>query len=492
MSFLDRTKSGAKKVVKYTGVSWISGKVKSYRATKAATRAQRITVGATLSPNSVSDSIKQANDKIREDLERQQLEMEVAKAKKEIAAESAIFNGAKIRRGVKKFGLVIGLLILIMLPIGLFLYLGYTSHTGAFSYQEESYYGPVFSSVWSFIAPLGNLITSELSCVANPVSCLGTRTTTITQQVYPTFASFLSLSASNTQTVFLTTQSPSGTNLGQLFYSMENTGNVPIGVGTSNQVSVNVSCGSSNDAAAVTNCQQLTNMTSTTRYDSAYLFPGDTLVHETSINGHCPVSGSNIGTSGGTIASLSFNFTIYNYSAATIFPIEFEDNSFNQQLISSSQVLVPSLPSVNFVSPGPLQIALSLREPMPILTAATVIPVDTAITNNGAGGTSLNSFSIFVPMSLWPTSPESLNAGVWRCSPSNGGTRMNFAFPGSNYWNCSAVNPLSASQIILPAVSSLSGMHFNTVPILGYINYNYIQYLDMPFIIRPEGITCPS
>lgn len=428
-------------------------------------------------------------------IEERMQKLDLERALKESRASTQLFDRDKMVKGAKKYSAIILIIILLALPVGIFFYVNSANHTGPFSYQLESYYGPFFSQISSFITPLFSLISNELTCVANPVNCVGTHNSNQTQQVYTTFTSFLSTQPSqNPQTIFLT--SSSGNTLGQLFYTVQNTANVPLGSGTSNDILLNESCGSNNDPAATINCVGTTPQSPAFVENGVQLLPviftQQTIENRTDLSVQCPW---NPNVQLNSIASLQLNFTVKNYSAATIFPIQFMDSTFYQQLVSSQQTFNPTQPSISFVSPGPVQVTLSTTEPQPIVTDTGNMPISIAVSQEaGAGGTfHINSLSIFIPKSLWSSAPSSSG---WSCSTSNGGRSQQFILPGNNYWNCTSqlgdAIQQGGAQFTLPQVLSLNGEHFNSVPLLAYINYNYYQSMDMPFIVRTGGgVSCP-
>ncbi len=423
--------------------------------------------------------------------------LRLKRAEAEARAPYQLFDRAAFVRGTKKYSAIIIILILIALPVIIFVYLSTSSHTGFFSYQEQSYYGPIFSGVWSYISPIWGLISGELACVANPVSCVGVQNTNVTQNVYPTFTSFLSANPSQgTQTTFITSSYP-GTPA-DLFYTVQNTANVPLGYDTSNNVLLNTSCGSTDDPAATFNCQYSTNITSPKPYDarlSPVLEAGQTITNQTAVNVFCP---TNLQVQLDSIASIQLNFTITNYSAASIVPIEFVTNAYATELSIAGQELVPNAPTVSFVSPGPISIILSTSDPQPIETQSGNMPISVQVSNANPGNSySLNALSVFIPMSLWSVNVSSeisqLNP-IWSCSQANGGRTMGFVLPSSGYWNCTAKNPNDIVQLVLPQVLSLPGAeHFDTVPLLAHVNYNYIQKMNMPYVIRgSSAVSCSS
>ncbi len=420
-------------------------------------------------------------------------QLEELRLKQAVQAERTpyrLFDRAKFVRGTKKYSAIIIILFLIALPVIIFVYLSASGHTGFFSYQEQSYYGPIFSAIGSYISPIWGLISGELTCVANPVACVSPTQGPVTNYTAPTFSSFITANPTQNPAVAIITANYPGTPT-DLFYTVEDTANVPLGSGTDNNILLNTSCGSTNDPAAAFDCQYSTNVTSPKEYKvdlTPLIYPSQTITNQTSINAFCPTNLQVSVANGGSIASLQLNFTIENYSAASIAPIEFVTSSYAEELSVAGQPLMANAPTVNFVSPGPIHISLSTSVPQPVETNTGDMPINVEVNNSGTGNYYLNSLSIFVPMSLWSVNVLSemsqLNP-TWRCSPATGGLTANFVLPSADYWDCSAENPNSVIPLVLPQLVTLPGAeHFDTVPLLAHINYNYIEDMDMPYVIR--------
>lgn len=456
-------------------------------------------------------------------------EKEEAKQRKEMNAyklsqlkyekrhRTAIFDRDAFVRSAKRHALFLAIIFFGSLPFIAFAYISFTSHTYAFSYQQESFYGPILSQLWSYtIGPLWSAIVNINACnefgyISNYAVCSGTQNVNKTVVVYRTFTSFITATpAQNPLTVFM---SQAKDNPGQLFYSVTNNANVPLGSSTSNHLLVNTSCGGSNAgySADVYICKGTTNLSNNlpASYNTPLVpsvYPSETIENQTQVLVSCPVNTLKIQLP--SFADMLLNFTIQNYSAASVFPVEFIDSAFDQQLFASQQGLIPSAPSVTFVSPGPLQVSFSTSEPQPIITNGGNVPINLAIANNGPGRYVINKFIIFVPKSLWPNESQAYpsctpssqqSCAAWSCVDAANiphPIAMNFVFPTSGYWACTSTITSSAiasagTQIVLDNVPGLAGMHFNTVPILAYINYNYIQQMDMIFKPFPQGFTCP-
>ncbi len=435
------------------------------------------------------------DDNVREEalrkLEAKKIELEIKQSERAEKRENSAFNFGGAKRRVKRSAVWLILILIIITPLIVFYFEASSSHSGPFNYTFEAYYTSVFAPIGSFISPLTSLISSQSMCIFNPINCVGQQNVNITKVVYPTFTSFVSFTpASNPQTAFLT-----GNNTPvNLYYDVENTANIPLGFATNNALVLNESCGSTNNPPAAHICTATTSpttMLSNANFVSA-LLAGATTPNQTTVSVSCPLKNSQISLP--TLASIILNFTIKNYSAASLFPIQFVSKQFDQQLSLSSQALIPNQPSISFVSPGPVQVTMSAVEPLPILTDSGNVPILIAIKNKGSGnnGYKINSLSLFVPKSLWPSNPQSTG---WNCSTSTHSIKMQFALPGSSYWMCttnasSQQLESSGAQFVLPQLTSLSTMHFDTVPILAYINYDYYEYSDMPYIIRSSGSVC--
>lgn len=441
-------------------------------------------------------------------------ELEYTQLKRQVASETALVQGTAIYKGFKKIAyLVIGLLLIAIVG---FLVIGpaLTNHRGVFSYQDQAFYSPFINGISSFLSPLFSGFSGDIGCVVQAFSgtaCIGYSTSATVQNVYPTFNSFLTLTPApgtvnsifgSYQALFLTSKSGSP---GQLFYSVQNTANVPLGTDTNNPILLNESCGNPSDPAAGTNCMATTVFTPNIPPNSKFvsiILPQQTIENHTNLEASCPgaLPGEVLPSSGTvtvpSVGIIGANFTVKNYSAATTYPIEFLDSGFAQQLESASQAVQPNQKSVNFVTPGPLQITISASEPLPITTNTGSIPLSIAIDNYGTGSYVINMLSVFIPKSLWP---NPITIGSYTCSSSNGGRRLNFILPNSSYWNCTLVTPIQQNQFsgssgafVLPQVTSLPpAQHFDTVPIITYLNYNYIQSMSsFTYVVLNESLSC--
>ncbi len=386
------------------------------------------------------------------------------------------------------FKLIIGfVIIVIVISIPMFLF--YT-HSGIFSYQIES-----FSGITSFFSPLFSEVSQSFYCLSSPISCV-TTTSTVVNQTAPTFTSFLSINTPSQPQILFTSGS------GYLFYDLGNTANVPLGANRPNQFSITYTCGS-NEL-----CQNLTSLgkNSKTVQNPVLLFPGSTIQQQFLINGKCP-SNQNLAKQLPVEAQLYVETDVSNYSAGSIFPVNYINYSFYNQLLSSSQAFIPNQYSVVYVSPGPVQISISTDMKQPILSN-TNLSMLVQIQNNGQGEYYLNNLTVFIPAyipgqqagfssvsTMAITLPvnsgggtQSINLNVGQCILSSGGQVQNFVFPGDTFFKCNldvSSNPhLSSINFILPPPELLNNEHFDTIPILLYVNYNYVQNYTIPFIVE--------
>ncbi|MCL4399565.1 hypothetical protein M1293_03635 [Candidatus Parvarchaeota archaeon] len=391
-----------------------------------------------------------------------------------------------------KIGRLLGALFFIGLI--LFVFYSFETHSFLFSYNEQAFYGPFFSTLFSLSSGLVNSLSSNLACVANPVACSNLYTTPQVVNSPNTFQSFISASETPAETQLIMSLNPQQE---ELFYSVQNTGSVPLGLSTSNPLYMNISCGNSNDQAAGIICNStLTSFSQPAGSKYAdnvpfigEIFPGQTIENETAFYLQCPSSSSTVILP--AVASIEANFTIKNYSSATLMPLELASKTFIDQLIQSSQSFSPQAPSISFVSSGPVSIVVSTPEPQPVLTESGQIPISVQIQNNGQGKYLINKLELFISKDLWPVNPASSNTG-WSCSSSASVRQLDFVLPNESFWDCVYSQPITPSLsgfiFKLPQVSSLNGLHFDTLPVIGLANYNYFQSLDMPFIIRNESV----
>lgn len=355
---------------------------------------------------------------------------------------------------------------------------------------------PVLGTIGHLIASIPSSISSGLNFISNPLA--STTPPSQVVNVTSTFTSFLGLSAPTGQTLTLT-----GTSETQSFsYFVTDNANVPVGSSTSNNVLENISCGGTSTQATSV-CDALLSDFDTPPATSqssppivtgfpltANELPTQSLSYSFTATFKCPSSPIKFPTYGSFLLGL----TTFNYTAGSILPLEYASQSVAAQLTSASHPLIPSLPSVVFVTAGPIQLKLSTNLPEPILTKADQVPINVQINNIGTGSYSLNAVSLFISTNLSQSNPDELTANsMWSCSVSSGLTRQNFVFP-AGYWNCT-ISPRFLSSgssflFTLPAMQTLNGLHFNTIPVLGYVNYNYASKLSLPFVVQNETTVC--
>ncbi|MCL4406717.1 hypothetical protein M1139_01305 [Candidatus Parvarchaeota archaeon] len=404
----------------------------------------------------------------------------------------------KIIQNVSKRSLKIAIPIIIVILVVFFLAYGYivTSPTVSTANTYLLLHFPVLGTVWHLIASIPASISSGISFISNPLA--STTPPSQVVNVTSTFTSFLGLSAPTGQTLTLT-----GASETQSFsYFVTNNANVPVGSSTSNNVLENISCGGTSTQATSVCDALLSNFNTppATSQSSPPIvtdfplttneLPTQSLSYSFTATFKCPSSSIKFPTYGSFLLGL----TTFNYTAGSILPLEYASQSVAAQLTSASHPLIPSLPSVVFVTAGPIQLKLSTNLPEPILTKADQVPINVQINNIGTGSYSLNAVSLFISTNLSNSNPDELTANsMWSCSVSSGLTRQNFVFP-SGYWNCT-ISPRFLSSgssflFTLPAMQTLNGLHFNTIPVLGYVNYNYASKLSLPFVVQNETTAC--
>ena len=401
-----------------------------------------------------------------------------------------LFDPDKTVYTAKKYSVVIAALAIIIIPILIYWFV-YGQNSASAQYFN-TYYGASFKPVTGLISSIENSLLTGIEVIQNPYNIGGTApppTINTTQ----TFKQFLVLTAVPNQVITMT----NNPQLSTILYSIKDNANVPLGSGTPNNVLVSLSCGSTVSQQSAKVCQDmLSNFTSPVHASSppvitnlpliSEILPSETIDNSTSFYLNCPLAKTTFPT-GATVLG---NFTIKNYTAATILPIEFVSYNFNQKLLQASQPVLPSVPSVNFVTPGPIQVELSVPVQQPISTQVESVPINVKINDIGTGSPNISTLVLFVSKQFYPSNPTN---GQWTCTNSFPFNRGGFQFPGSGYWACT----LPASQLkgttsfifSLPHVATLGGLHFNTMSVIAGVVYNYNELLNIPFIIDNETCT---
>ena len=164
----------------------------------------------------------------------------------------------------------------------------------------------------------------------------------------------------------------------------------------------------------------------------------------------------------------------------------FVNKQYVKTLVSSQQSFYAQQPSEDFVSPGPVEIVANYQGQMPILNSTTLVPINIQMTNGGQGNVAINSFDIIFNSTDF--SAASLDVGGYTiptsgdCIPATAKTILSFKLPGAGYEDChipsnyfknSGINTLI--NLNLNLVHFNSNLHFDTLPIILYTNYNYSQ-----------------
>ena len=419
---------------------------------------------------------------------------EFIKLEEENKAKTRLFNTGSIIKSLKKYSLILAPFLILLVVI--VVYFIFVAPTNVGIVYTEVTYGSIFSKIGSLLSSGISSISTFIAEVQNP-NLLVTQPQITAVNSTPTFLSFLTFSYPPNQEVVLTTNPQQGT----ILYSVYNSGNVPLGPDTPNNLEVNISCGSTISPGAAEFCQDmLTKFITPSETQSSppaiknsslvnILVQGETKENTTTFQLSCPPSADKLTFP----LSISFlgSFLVKNYTAAVILPIEFMSDSFQSQLVSSAQAFVPAEPSFNFYSAGPVQIEVYTVVKQPIITKADSIPLEVTLKNNGNYPYEINNLSLYINKAFYPSNPTT---SYWNCVTASPIQRQGFQFPGSGYWDCYINNSKVLSSgpnfyLDLSPVSSLNGMHFNTMTVLGYVNYNYNETLNMPVVIANQMCT---
>ncbi|MGC8533649.1 MAG: hypothetical protein ACP5MV_03435 [Candidatus Parvarchaeum sp.] len=413
------------------------------------------------------------------------------KLEEENKAKTQLLDKDLLKKSLKKHSLLLAPFIILLVII--VIYFIFVAPTNVGIVYTEVTYGSIFSKVGGLISSGISSISTFIAEVQNP-NLLVTQPQVTAVNSTPTFLSFLTFSYPSNQQVVLTTNPQQGT----ILYSVDNNGNVPLGPDTPNNLEVNISCGSTVSPGAATYCKDMlskfinpaeTQSSPPAIKDSSLvgiLAPGETKENITNFELSCPPSSDKL-TFPLTMSFLA-SFLVKNYTAAVILPIEFMSDSFQSQLVSSSQALVPAEPSFNFYSAGPVQIEVYTVVKQPVITKIDSVPLEVSLKNNGNYPYQVNNVSLYISKNFYPSNPST---SYWSCVTASPTQRQGFQFPGSNYWDCYISNSKVLSSgstfyLDLNPVSSLNGMHFNTMTVIGYVNYNYNETLNMPVVISNQ------
>ena len=406
--------------------------------------------------------------------------------------KNRLFDTTSAKRSIKRNSVLFAPIIVLLVIV--VIYFIFIAPTNVGIVYTEVTYGSIFSKIGGLISSGISSISTFIAEVQNP-NLLVTQPQVTAVNSTPTFLSFLTFSYPPNQQVVLTTNPQQGS----ILYSVYNNGNVPLGPDTSNNLEVNISCGSTVSPGAAKYCQDLlskfisppeTQSSPPAIKDSSLvgiLAQGETKENITNFELSCPPSSDKLTFP----LSMSFlaNFLIKNYTAAVILPIEFMSDSFQSQLVSSSQALVPAEPSFNFYSAGPVQIEVYTVVKQPVITKIDSVPLEVTLKNNGNYPYEINNVSLYISKDFYPSNPST---SYWNCVTANPVQMQGFQFPGSNYWDCYISNSKVLSSgstfyLDLNPVNSLNGMHFNTMTVIGYVNYNYNETLNMPVVISNQA-----
>ena len=406
---------------------------------------------------------------------------------KESQKKEALFNAGPAKRKILRGSIMLIPVFILLIVIGSFLYISSVSHGGLFSYSFETYYGPIFGQIGSFISPITSLVSSDISCISNVIACTSPTPTAAVNNTYPSFTSFLAFTPESPVPTFYIENVSSFYN--ELFYTVKNNANVPLGSSYPNNILMSLSCGpGSKDPRSHVCFQTVNNNTFPGGINSPSYFlpfistvlPSDSIINETNVHLECPVSDTTLAKELPVESQLYMDFDITNFTAVTLLPLEFINSTFNSQIYSSE--LKPTVQSTNFVTPGPIQVSALVNVPQPVLSGSSSIPINIELKNHGSGAFVLNSLLVFYSARFGDAS--SLNP-QWSCAQADGGRAGNFVLPNASYYACSA--SVSTGQnfvFVLPNKPIAS--HFDTFPLIAAANYGYQENYTAPFFVRNQ------
>ncbi|MCW1293974.1 MAG: hypothetical protein OH316_01665 [Candidatus Parvarchaeota archaeon] len=432
-------------------------------------------------------------------------------------------NKMKAQSRRKRIGLGGVVLIVLILGVGgwLFVSSGIISHTGIFSYQIGGFYGPYISIISGYISSTTSSITSFLSNPEGYITNYFFPKTTSVQTPITTFTSFVSITPPATeQSLYITSSSASSSaNTQDLLFIADNLANVPLGSNYLNKLKFNVTCAPGDNV-----CTNLTDLAGGELVQPNVIFQNNQLQLSAPVNVHCPTNNKALAKQLPVQTSVNIIADTTNYTAASLLNLEYINSTFYNELISSSQAILPTQEATVIPSQGPLEVIPNLGQSEPLQNDQNA-SISITIDNLGSGSYALNNLTIYIPETDPPagistdastiipgggsgSSPAAsspsmtqsngyelqgidyLNSLTFQCvslsTGANNGLNIvqNFAFPTYGYIKCWPLN-LNQNSFLFQFSNFFmqNNEHFETMPVLLQINYNYTSTASLPFYV---------
>ncbi|MGC8681878.1 MAG: hypothetical protein ACP5TF_01120 [Candidatus Acidifodinimicrobium sp.] len=412
----------------------------------------------------------------------------------------------KIKSATRKKRLGLGATVLIGLLVVIagawFLLSGIASHTGIFSYQLGSFYGPYISSIESYTSSTFSMISGFLSNPQGYITNYFFPKTTSVQPPVTTFTSFVTITPPpSEQSLYITSSSSS--NSQNLEFVVGNSANLPLGSTYPNKLNLDIACAKGDNI-----CSNLTNLEYGESASLNVVFPGSEVQESVPIEVHCPTDNPPLAKQLPVQSSVEITASATNYTAASLLNLEYINSTFYGQLLYSSQTYIPSEEATVVPSQGPLEIIPNLGESEPVLNDQNA-SISIQINNLGSGTYVLNNLTVYLPYKYFFYNGVSYegysflsvvnkNKNSFDCSLLDTGQNsqldvvQNFAFPTYGYIKCWPDNMKQSSFLFeLPSFTMPNQAHFETIPLIFQTDYNYTQTSSVSFYVINDT-TCSS
>ncbi|MBE5727834.1 hypothetical protein IHE50_00230 [Candidatus Parvarchaeota archaeon] len=412
--------------------------------------------------------------------------------------ELSKMKSAKRRKGLG-FGAMVLIVLLLIVGGAWFVLSGIASHTGVFSYQVGGFYGPYISSIESYTSSTFSMISKFLSNPEGYITDYFFPQTTVVTPPVTTFTSFVTITPPpSEQSLYITSSSSSPSNpppSQNLEFVIGNSANLPLGSGYPNKLNLDITCAKGDNV-----CSNLTDLGNGKSFSPNVIFPGSEVQESAPIDIWCPTNNPSLAKELPVQSSVQIIANATNYTAASLLNLQYINSTFYNELLYSSQAYIPAEQATVVPSQGPLEVIPNLGESEPVASAQNA-SISIKINNLGSGNYALNNLTVYLPYkySFYNgvsyegysfSSVVNMNKNSFDCSLLDISQNnqldivQNFAFPTYYYIKCWPTNLQQSSFLLeLPNFTMPNEAHFETIPIIFQMNYNYTQTSSVSFYV---------
>ncbi len=409
--------------------------------------------------------------------------------------ELSKMKSAKRRKGLG-FGAMVLIGLLLIVGGAWFVLSGSASHTGVFSYQVGGFYGPYISGIESYASSTFSMVSNFLSNPQGYITNYFFPKTTVVTPPVTTFTSFVTITPPpSEQSLYITSSSPTSPTRESLEFVIGNSANLPLGSGYPNKLSLDITCAKGDNV-----CSNLTDLGNGESFTPNVVFPGSEVQEGVPINVQCPTNNPSLAKELPVQSSVQIIANATNYTAASLLNLQYINSTFYNELLYSSQAYIPAEQATVVPSQGPLEVIPNLGESEPVASAQNA-SISIKINNLGSGNYALNNLTVYLPYkySFYNgvsyegysfSSVVNMNKNSFDCSLLDISQNnqldivQNFAFPTYYYIKCWPTNLQQSSFLLeLPNFTMPNEAHFETIPIIFQMNYNYTQTSSVSFYV---------